>query len=156
MSSSDRRRPRRRVLIADDSELMRSLLIEQISANTEFEIVGEAATGYEAIRLVHELNPDVLTLDLAMPDLGGLEALHYIMSQAPLPVVIVSAQTRALADPTLRALMEYGAVDIVPKPLGSSVADMQAFRQRLVQSLYLSLTARLRHLPAHMRTPYRS
>jgi two-component system, chemotaxis family, protein-glutamate methylesterase/glutaminase len=156
MSSFERRRPKRRVLIADDSALMRSLLIEQIGANTDFEVAGEAATGYEAIRLVHELKPDVLTLDLAMPDLGGLEALHYIMSQAPLPVVIVSAQSRALADSALRALMDYGAVDIVPKPLGGSVADMQEFRQRLTQSLYLSLTARLRHLPAQMRTPHRS
>jgi chemotaxis response regulator CheB len=134
MSFSERRRPKRRVLIADDSALMRSLLIEQIGANSDFEVVGEAATGYEAIRLVHQLKPDVLTLDLAMPDLGGLEALRYIMSQAPLPVVIVSAQTRALADSAIRALMEYGAVDIVPKPLGSSIADMQAFRQRLTQS----------------------
>jgi two-component system chemotaxis response regulator CheB len=156
MFSSERRRPKRRVLIADDSALMRSLLIEQIGANSDFEVVGEAGTGYEAIRLVHELKPDVLTLDLAMPDLGGLEALHYIMSQAPLPVVIVSAQTRALADPAMRALMEYGAVDIVPKPLGSSIADMQAFRQRLTQSLYLSLTARLRHLPPHVRAQQRA
>lgn len=143
------------MLVADDSPLMRSLLIEQISANTDFEVAGEAGTGYEAIRLVHELKPDVLTLDLAMPDLGGLEALHYIMQQAPLPVVIVSAQTRALAEPALRALMEYGAVDIVPKPLGSSIADMHAFRQRLTQSLYLSLAARMRHLPAHTWTPHR-
>jgi two-component system, chemotaxis family, protein-glutamate methylesterase/glutaminase len=156
MSSSERRRAKRRVLIADDSALMRTLLIEQIVANPDFEVAGEARTGYEAIRLVHQLKPDVLTLDLAMPDLGGLEALHYIMSQAPLPVVIVSAQTSALADPALRALMEYGAVDIVAKPLGSSIADMQAFRQRLVQSLYLSLTARQRHQPAHRRTSYRS
>ena len=139
------------MLIADDSALMRSLLIEQIGANSDFEVVGEAATGYEAIRLVHQLKPDVLTLDLAMPDLGGLEALRYIMSQAPLPVVIVSAQTRALADSAIRALMEYGAVDIVPKPLGSSIADLQAFRQRLTQSLYLSLSARLRRLPPHVR-----
>src|SRR5688572_29415298 len=155
MSSSERVRHKRRIVIADDSPLMRSLLIEQISGNSDFEVVGEAATGYEAIRLVHHLNPDVLTLDLAMPDLGGLEALHYIMSQAPLPVVIVSAQTRALAEPAMRALMEYGAVDIVPKPLGSSVADMQAFRQRLIQALYLSLTSRVRHAPAHTWTPQR-
>jgi two-component system, chemotaxis family, protein-glutamate methylesterase/glutaminase len=148
MSSSERARRRRRVLIADDSALMRTLLAEEIRSNEDFEVVGEARTGYEAIRLVHELKPDVLTLDLAMPDLGGLDALNYIMSQAPLPVVIVSAQTRALADPALRAIMEYGAVDFVPKPLGPSRADMEEFTQRLTQALYLSLTARLRQMHA--------
>jgi two-component system chemotaxis response regulator CheB len=131
------------VLVADDSALMRSLLGEVIGASVDFEVAGFAATGYEAIRLVHELKPDLLTLDLAMPDLGGLEALHYIMSQAPLPVVIVSSQTSALADPALRALMDYGAIDFVPKPLGSAPTDMTAFRQRLIQALYLALTARV-------------
>ena len=152
MSSSERRRPRRRVLIADDSELMRSLLVEYIGSGNDFEVVGQAGTGYETIRLVHELKPDVLMLDLAMPDLGGLQALDYIMSQAPLPVVIVSSHTTALAGSALRALMEYGAVDFVAKPLDGSAADMKAFRTRLRQSLFLALSARLM-LPFRKRQP---
>jgi two-component system chemotaxis response regulator CheB len=148
MSSSERRV--RRVLIADDSELMRSMLREQIPHSGAFEIAGEAATGYQVIRMVHELDPDIITLDLAMPDLGGMEALDYVLSQAPRPVVIISAQKRELADSALEAMVS-GAVEFVAKPNGSSLEEAVAFRTRLYQALRAASVAHLLNLPRRIQ-----
>ena len=148
MSSSER--PLRRVLIADDSEMMRAMLREQITHSGGFEIVGEAASGYQVIRMVHELDPDIITLDLAMPDLGGVEALDYVLSEAPRPVVIISAQDRSLADPALHAMVS-GAVEFVAKPNGSSVEEAAAFRNRLYQALRAASVAHLLNLPRRIQ-----
>src|SRR5690606_3722516 len=147
-SSSERRA--RRVLIADDSELMRSLLRDHITRMGDFEVVGEAATGYQVIRLVHELDPDIITLDLAMPELGGGEALDYILSESPRPVVIVSAYDRELADSALQA-MESGAVEFVAKPNGDSAGETDSFRLRLQQALHAASVAHLLNLPRRQR-----
>src|SRR5688572_28262967 len=144
MSSSER--APRRVLVVDDSDLMRSMLSAYIADLRDFEVVGEAATGYQAIRLVHELNPDVLTLDLDMPDLGGVDALGYIMSEAPRPIVIVSSHTEKMADPALRAMF-FGAVDFVPKPASDAPADVSLFRDRLELALRAAAMAQLLNLP---------
>jgi two-component system, chemotaxis family, protein-glutamate methylesterase/glutaminase len=141
MSFSRRRGPRR-VLIVDDSSVMRALLREYIEDAAGFVVAGEAATGYQAIRRVHELDPDIVTLDLKMPDLGGLEALSYIMSEAPRPVVIVSAQTRSLVEPGLSAMMS-GAIDFVGKPRDASDHESMTFRQRLRTALHAAAIARL-------------
>jgi two-component system chemotaxis response regulator CheB len=141
MSISERRPPRR-VLIADDSPLMRSMLREHIMSSGDFVIAGEAATGYEVIRLVHELQP----LDLAMPDLAGEEALDYILSEAPRPVVIVSAQDERLAESAVNA-MEHGAVEFVAKPNGATNDEIAAFRARLTHALRAAAIAHLLNLP---------
>jgi two-component system, chemotaxis family, protein-glutamate methylesterase/glutaminase len=149
MSSSERPVVRR-VLIADDSHLMRSMLREQITYGGAFEVAGEAATGFQVIRLVHELDPDIITLDLAMPDLGGIEALDYVLNQAPRPVVIISAQDSSLADPALNAMLS-GAVEFVPKPAGSSIEEAAAFRTRLYQALRAASVAHLLNLPRRIQ-----
>ena len=147
--TSSSERARRRVLVVDDSDLMRSLLGDYIAELRTFEVVGEAATGYQAIRQVHELDPDIITLDLDMPDLGGLDALGYIMSEAPRPVVIVSSHTEAMADPALRAMM-FGAVDFVPKPASDAPADVTLFRDRLELALRAASMAQLLNIPQRM------
>lgn len=139
-----------RVLIVDDSELMRALLAEIIEATMDFRVVAQAATGYEAIRLIHETNPDVVTLDLEMPDLGGLEALGYIMSEAPRPVVVVSSHVAEKAGPALRAL-EYGAVEIVAKPAGDTRSHVDILGDRLMDALRAARNARMSNL--HMQRP---
>lgn len=146
MAMSISERPRRRVLIADDSPLLQSMLREHIASSDDFEIVGVAGTGYEVIRLVHELQPDIITLDLAMPDLDGEQALEYILSEAPRPVVIVSAQDERLAESALKA-MEHGAVEFVAKPTRTSVDEMFAFRARLLQALRAASVAHLLSVP---------
>jgi two-component system chemotaxis response regulator CheB len=139
-----------RVLVADDSDFMRSLLTEIISSTVDFRVVGEARTGYETIRLLHELNPDVVTLDLEMPDLGGLDALGYIMSEAPRPVIIVSSHVADMAEPAIAAL-EYGALEVVAKPAGDEARDVDVLADRLVDALRAATSARVANLQMRRR-----
>jgi two-component system chemotaxis response regulator CheB len=146
-----------RVLVADDSDLMRGLLVEIIDGSMDFRVVGEARTGYEAIRLLHELNPDIVTLDLQMPDLGGLETLGYIMSEAPRPVIVVSSHVKDMTEPALQSL-EYGALDIVAKPAGDQARDVDILADRLMDALRAATAAsvgnlRMRPRPAGLITP---
>jgi two-component system chemotaxis response regulator CheB len=148
MSSSERPPSggrRRTVLIVDDSELMRAILTDVINSDSAFEVVGEAETGYQAIRLVHELDPDIVTLDLEMPDLHGLEALGYIMSEAPRPVVIVSQHSRTMAEPMLRAL-DYGALEFVAKPHGDEAREVDVLARNLITTLHATTGAAITNL----------
>lgn len=103
------------VLIVDDSALVRQLLVDMISQDPELEVAGIAKDGIEAIKMTQELDPDVITMDIHMPEMDGLTALEYIMKKSPRPVVMLSALVKKGAAPTLRAL-ELGAVDFIAKP----------------------------------------
>jgi two-component system chemotaxis response regulator CheB len=104
-----------RVLIIDDSATMRALIRATLSRDRQIEIVGEAADPLEARRAIKALNPDVLTLDVEMPNMSGLDFLERIMRLRPMPVVMVSTLTSRGAEAALNAL-ELGAVDCVAKP----------------------------------------
>jgi two-component system chemotaxis response regulator CheB len=104
-----------RVLIVDDSALVRKLLGDVIAGDPDMEVIGTASNGVEAIRAVAELEPDVVTMDIHMPEMDGITALEYIMRKHPLPVVMLSALAQKGATATLRAL-ELGAVDFITKP----------------------------------------
>lgn len=123
--------PPTRVLIVDDSALMRALLKEIIDDAPDLEVVGAAHDPLEARELIKELNPDVLTLDIEMPRMDGLEFLSRLMRLRPMPVVMISTLTAEGSEATLRAL-ELGAVDFVTKPqigpsrsLADAVAEIQ-------------------------------
>lgn len=120
---------RTRVLIVDDSPTMQVLIARILSQDPEIEVLGTAADPLEAREAIKLLNPDVLTLDIEMPKMDGLEFLDRIMRLRPMPVVMVSTLTQAGADSTLRAL-ELGAFDCVGKPsageLGSGFSELAA------------------------------
>ena len=105
------------VLVVDDSAMVRKLLVEGLSRDPELEVVGAAADPYEARDLIVRKQPDVVTLDVEMPRMDGLEFLRRIMPRFPIRAVMVSALTERGRDVTLRA-MEMGAVDFVFKPSG--------------------------------------
>ena len=87
------------VLIVEDSALVRQLLVDIISHDDELEVAGIARDGVEAIRLTQELHPDVITMDIHMPEMDGLSALEYIMKKSPRPVVMLSAFVKKGAVP---------------------------------------------------------
>ncbi|HEX7121771.1 MAG TPA: chemotaxis response regulator protein-glutamate methylesterase [Gemmatimonadaceae bacterium] len=123
------------VLVVDDSAVVRSVITDVIEASGEFHVVGTAANGLEAIRQVHALNPALITLDVQMPELDGLQALGYIMSEAPRPVVMLSAlEVPGGGDLTIRAL-ELGAVDFVRKPGRDEGLDATALAAQLIVAL---------------------
>jgi two-component system chemotaxis response regulator CheB len=112
-----------RVLVVDDSLTMRGLISAALKSDPEIEVVGTAADPIEARAAIKALNPDVITLDVEMPNMNGLEFLEKIMRLRPMPVVMVSTLTAAGTDVTLAAL-EIGAVDAVAKP---AIASVDAF-----------------------------
>ncbi|PXA91296.1 chemotaxis response regulator protein-glutamate methylesterase [Caulobacter sp. D4A] len=107
--------PKIRVLVVDDSATMRGLITAALNRDSEIEVVGAAGDPFEARGMIKALNPDVVTLDIEMPNMNGIEFLEKIMRLRPMPVVMVSSLTQAGAEMTLRAL-ELGAVDCVGKP----------------------------------------
>jgi two-component system chemotaxis response regulator CheB len=132
--SSETRR-KRRVLVVDDSAFMRRMATQIIEASGEFIVAGTARNGYDALKQVHTLNPDIVTLDIDMPELDGLHALGYIMSEAPRPVVMLSAGMPGSGqDAALRSL-ELGAVDFVLKPSGAISLDLATVGDRLLDAL---------------------
>ncbi|MDD5747537.1 MAG: chemotaxis response regulator protein-glutamate methylesterase [Actinomycetota bacterium] len=103
------------VLVVDDSALVRQILTDMISKDPDLFVIGTAKDGVEAVKLTSELDPDVVTMDINMPDMDGLSALEYIMKKSPRPVVMLSALVKEGADVTMKAL-ELGAVDFILKP----------------------------------------
>ncbi|HWA61375.1 MAG TPA: chemotaxis response regulator protein-glutamate methylesterase [Caulobacteraceae bacterium] len=122
-----------RVVIVDDSPTMRGLISATLRRDPELEVVGSAGDPFEARQMIKDLNPDVITLDIEMPNMNGLEFLEKIMRLRPMPVVMVSTLTQAGADATLRAL-ELGAVDCVAKPTGASVGEALSELARKVKT----------------------
>jgi two-component system chemotaxis response regulator CheB len=111
-----------RVVVVDDSPTMRGLISATLRRDPELQVVGAAGDPLEAREMIKELNPDVITLDIEMPNMNGLEFLERIMRLRPMPVVMVSTLTQAGADATLRAL-ELGAVDCVAKPTSAAASE---------------------------------
>ncbi|MFZ5917572.1 MAG: protein-glutamate methylesterase/protein-glutamine glutaminase [Chloroflexota bacterium] len=143
--------PRLRVLVVDDSALMRRLIADLLQADPGIEVVGTASDGIEAMAQIAALNPDVVTLDVQMPRMSGLEVLQHIMRQRPLPVVMLSGLTDP--DITLTAL-ELGAVDFVLKPSGTMSVDLYKIRDELLEKVRVAVFADLHTLSHPVRPPH--
>ena len=132
------------VLVVDDSAFMRRLISQILESSGEFRVAGTARNGVEALQKVHALDPELVTMDVDMPELDGLQTLGYIMSETPRPVVMLSAATTHSGhDATLRAL-ELGAIDFVRKPSGPISLDLAKVSDRLLSALRAAAQANVR------------
>ncbi len=144
----------RTVLVVDDSAFMRRVIGDVVgTASEEFRVVGTARDGLDALRQIHALEPDIVTLDIEMPELDGLQTLGYIMAETPRPVVMLSAAgAPGSADLTIRAL-ELGAVDFVRKPMGPLSLDLSSVRERLIGALRAAACVNLQGVSVLARPP---
>jgi two-component system chemotaxis response regulator CheB len=131
-----------KLLVVDDSALMRRLLGQVFAAEGDFQ-VEFARNGLEALALLEPFGPDVVTLDVHMPQMDGLACLDRIMLERPCPVVMISSLTEAGADVTLEA-MQLGAVDFVPKPQGAMSLEIDELAPLLVDKVRAAAQARPR------------
>jgi len=131
-----------KVLVVDDSAVMRKLLVELLSAAPGLEVVGAAPDAHAAREMIKTLDPDVVTLDVQMPRMDGLEFLERLMRLRPTRVVMVSAFTEAGSETTLRAL-ELGAIDFIGKPRAGDSAALADYGEELADKVRGAAAARL-------------
>lgn len=130
-----------RVLVVDDSPFMRKLISDMIESDPSLKVIGLAKNGFEAVEMVRRLKPDVVTLDVEMPGMNGLETLERILQSHPVPVLMFSAQTEKGAQVTIEAL-EIGAVDFIHKPTG--ILSLEHVKAELLHKLKTAVKVKVR------------
>ena len=140
-----------RILIVDDSAFMRKLLSDLFTGEKDFVVVDRARNGKEAVEKTKLLQPDLVTLDVEMPIMDGLEALRLIMQETPTPVMMVSSLTKAGADATMRAL-DLGAVDFIAKTNGP-ISSIQDIRQEILAKAREAVRVNVRRLTRPQTAP---
>jgi two-component system chemotaxis response regulator CheB len=121
-----------RVLVAEDSATARQLLVSMLQSDPAVRVVGEARTGAEALALAERLRPDLVTMDVEMPEMDGLEATRLIMGRVPTPIIIVSARANGRAAELSLEATRAGALLVLPKPVAPSAAEFEGQRAQLV------------------------
>lgn len=133
------------VVVVDDSALIRKLLTEIINSQSDMEVIGTAADPLAAREMIREMNPDVLTLDVEMPKMDGLDFLEKLMRLRPMPVIMVSTLTERGSDITLKAL-ELGAIDFVSKPKIDIAAGLKEYSNEITNKIRIARSARINRL----------
>ncbi len=127
--------PKIRVLVVDDSPLICDLLENMINDSPDVEVVGRAENGQEGVRMAVRLQPDIITMDIRMPKMDGLEATRKIMSLAPTPIVVISSSVYANDTKSAFNAIEAGALTVVEKPNGLGLRDYQAVQDQLLVTI---------------------
>ena len=141
-----------RVIVVDDSALVRSLLSEIINRQRDMECIGTANDPLVAREMIRELDPDVITLDVEMPRMDGIDFLGRLMRLRPTPVVMISTLTERGAEVTMKAL-ELGAVDFVAKPRVGLASGLNDLAAQIVDKIRVAAVAQVRRAPAREAAP---
>ena len=141
-----------RVIVVDDSALVRSLLSEIINRQRDMECIGTANDPLVAREMIRELNPDVITLDVEMPRMDGIDFLGRLMRLRPMPVVMISTLTERGAEVTMKAL-ELGAIDFVAKPRVGLASGLNDLAAQIVDKIRVAAVAQVRRAPARDAAP---
>jgi len=132
-----------RVLIVDDSLLIREVLTEILNSSPDIEVVGAAEDAFVAREMIKQLNPDVLTLDIEMPRMDGITFLRNLMRLRPMPVVMISVLTECNAEVTLEALA-LGAVDFIAKPIVNVENALNDYAEEIIAKVIMASKANIR------------
>jgi len=124
-----------KVLVVDDSGFMRVAIRKMLEIDPQIEVIGEANNGYIALQLIKQLNPDIITMDIEMPEMDGLQATKEIMAQCPRPIIILSSLAKKDAPQTIRAL-ETGAVDFISKSSSFVQLDIVKIERELREKIH--------------------
>ncbi|MBY0222040.1 protein-glutamate methylesterase/protein-glutamine glutaminase [Sporosarcina aquimarina] len=136
---------KKRVLVVDDSAFMRKLISDMLNRHPMMEVIGIARNGQDAIEKVKELKPDVVTMDIEMPVMNGLQALKEMMDHHPVPVVILSSTTKHNTENAVLAI-EYGAVDVIAKPGGAISLNLHEIEREIVEKVFAASNVRITSL----------
>ncbi|UOQ43036.1 chemotaxis response regulator protein-glutamate methylesterase [Halobacillus salinarum] len=144
-----------KVLVVDDSAFMRKMISEILNQDIRIEVIATARNGKDCLDQLDSIKPDVITMDVEMPKLDGLQTLESIMERKPLPVVMLSSLTGDGAESTLKAL-SLGAVDFVEKPSGSISLDIERVASHLVRKVIAASRAKVKAQPVVNSSPPRA
>ncbi|MDV6376696.1 chemotaxis response regulator protein-glutamate methylesterase [Sporosarcina sp. GW1-11] len=147
---------KKRVLVVDDSAFMRKLISDMLNKHPMMEVIGMARNGKDSVKKIRDLQPDVVTMDIEMPIMDGLEALKEIMTNNPVPVVILSSTTKHNTENAVLAI-EYGAVDVIAKPGGAISLNLHEIEKEIVEKVFAASNVGIQNLtrkiiPAKPRT----
>lgn len=134
---------KKRILVVDDSAFMRKIISDIVNSSDTLEVVATARNGQDAIEKIKRYSPDAITLDVEMPTMDGLTALKIIMSEMPLPVIMLSSVTKEGAEATINAL-EYGALDFITKPSSMFKINTEDVRIELIEKLNIAVNVKVR------------
>lgn len=143
---------KKKVLVVDDSAFMRKVITDMINSSSDLTVIGSAKDGEDALVKIKELSPDLVTMDIEMPKMDGLTALKKIMTEMPLPVIMLSSLTKQGAQETLKAL-DLGAMDFITKPSSLIKVSAPEVKEELISKLIAASKAKLsvaQHMVSHM------
>ncbi|MBE0450166.1 MAG: chemotaxis response regulator protein-glutamate methylesterase [Clostridia bacterium] len=143
---------KKKILVVDDSAFMRKVITDMIESDQQMEVVGVARNGEDAIAKIKLLKPDVVTLDIEMPKMDGLTALRTIMTEMPLPVIMLSSLTKKGAEETLKAL-DLGAFDFITKPSSLIKVSAPEVKNELIEKIQIASRTKVKAIRSPKPSP---
>ncbi len=134
-----------KVLVVDDSSFMRKMISDILNSDPEIRVTDTAENGLTALEKIKKLKPNVVTLDVKMPDMSGLDVLNEIMEKYPTPTIVISAYTKEGAKESILAY-EYGAVEVLAKPSGEISFDIKNIGEKIIRAVKLASIADINKL----------